>query len=1196
MDDRPQRLYDVVVIGASAGGIEALSVLVTTLPRGLLVPIVVAQHLDPNVPSHLGQILERRSTLPVRSVREDAPEHLEDGTIYVVPADRDVEITDHSVRLRPGGARHPTPSIDRLFASAARVYGERVIAVILSGSGSDGTVGARGVKAAGGTVLIENPATASYPAMPASLPPTTVDLVVDLERIGSVIADLISGAPIETGAAAPDTLAALLEQVRGHTGIDFSKYKRPTILRRMQRRMTATGAASLHDYNRFMEEHPEEYQHLVSSFLINVTEFFRDQEFFTYLRERILPEILARARTQGNELRIWSAGCSTGEEAYTIAILLAEALGPEALQFNVRIFATDVDADAIVYARRGHYTAASLAAVPAPLRARYFTPSESGFEIAKSIRNMVIFGEHDLAQRAPFPRMDLVVCRNVLIYFTPELQVHALRLFAFAVRTGGFLVLGSAESAGALGTYFAQVDPHFKVYRRQGEHILVPPLPPGGGGVGETESLLTEAALSGPPQLRLLPAAAGALQAPPPVYAGRAMRGTGQRVYTTRERLADQILGLPLGVVVVDRNYDVLTINSAAYALLDVHRPAMGRDILHLAERVPTKPLRAAIDEAFQATPIPTASTGAVTVTVELEPSLELREQESRTFLQITCYPDRGTRITAEGGTSPTVEAVVLLISEAPQVSAAAGEGAPKPGEEAPTQGGLPEVARDEALARLQQELTAERNLTRELRTANQELRSDNDRLLRANEDLFVAQEELQASSEEVKALNEEMQATNEELETLNEELEATVEELHTTNDDLTARAQQLQNLAQEKDQQHQTAERERAQLAAMLLGLRDAVLAVDATGKTILTNDTYHRTFDDVEAQVRQGQLVIEDELGHMLALEAAPWRRAGEQAPFALAFSLCTPDGTRQWFEAAGQPVIVDGHLLGGVVTIHDLTDRGLRSLYERFLAQVSHELANPLAALVITLQMLARQLPAAAETAADERMRTLVMSAQRHVQQLRILVGDLGDLERVQHDKLQLSLQPVDLAALVRRVVEDTELIRPAGQPSPPIAVQVELETAQFWVSGDAARIEQILRNVLTNALRYASESERIDVRLRRVHERGAAAMAELEVQDYGPGIPAADQPFLFTPFFQGSRNVADRRGGLGLGLYIVQQLVQAHGGRIEVRSPEGRGTTVVMRFPLLTEAPEAATPDEETAPARKPAASPEENKRD
>ena len=333
-------LYQLVVVGSSAGGIEALSTLVAALPANFPAPIVLAQHLDPTYPSHLGEILARHSTLPVRTVTDQEP--LMPGVVYVVPADRHVEITDHVVRLRATGkasSRSPKPSVDRLLTSAARVYGERLIAVILTGTGSDGTLGARAVKAAGGLVVIENPKTAAYPGMPESLARSSVDLVADLARIGPLLADLLT-TPYP-GASGPSlamsgpaeaeeeerSFQVLLAQVRERSGIDFSRYKRPTILRRVQRRLVATGLHQLSDYLRYLALHPEEYTRLVSGFLINVTEFFRDPALFAALRDQVLPDLIVHARTHGNELRLWSAGCATGEEAYSLAILVAEALG-----------------------------------------------------------------------------------------------------------------------------------------------------------------------------------------------------------------------------------------------------------------------------------------------------------------------------------------------------------------------------------------------------------------------------------------------------------------------------------------------------------------------------------------------------------------------------------------------------------------------------------------------------------------------------------------------------------------------------------------------------------------------------------------------------------------------------------------------------------------------------------------------------
>jgi two-component system, chemotaxis family, CheB/CheR fusion protein len=1181
------RLYDLVVMGASAGGIEALSVLVATLPPTLPVPVVIAQHLDPNVPSHLGQILARRSKLPVHTVgeAEPNPERLMAGTIYVVPSDRDVEISDGIVRLLHGVRQHPLPSIDRLFTSAAEVYGERVIAVVLTGSGSDGTVGARAVKSAGGTVLIENPQTASYPTMPASLPPTSVDLVVDLDHMGPLIADLISGTQSLSGPPSGDTLSALLEQVRQNTNIDFSQYKRPTILRRLHRRMAATNSATLQDYQQVLQNHPEEYRHLVASFLINVTEFFRDPALFDFVRDQILPDVIAYARTHGpaHEIRIWSAGCSTGEEPYSVAMLLAEALGSDALQFTVRIFATDVDTDAVVFARRGRYPAAALANVPEHLRTRYFTPVDNSFEISKAIRSMVIFGEHDLGQRAPFPHMDLVICRNVLIYFTSELQVRSLKLFAFSLRDGGYLVLGSAESVGTLSQYFGQAHARFKVYRRQGEHVLVPPLPVGGRLHYETD-LPTER--RNPPQarLRLIPNPMSSEgQSPVPELAENEIAGAGAdagtRLYTARERFADQILSLPMGVIVVDRNYDILTINSAAYVLFDMHRPAVGKDLLHLAERVPTKPLRAAIDQTFEilgASETTESSTSAAASTSMVSVQLELEQSEpgERHLLQISCYPHLGTTYTVDGGTKPTVDSVVLFISEIPVAKStpeAAGGVASSPGgvvveSEGPPPSAPAESARDETLQRLTQQVEMERARVRELRTATQELRDDNERLRRINEDLVVGQEEVQASSEETKTFNEEMQATNEELETLNEELEATVEELRTTNDDLAARAQEQRAFVDQKEAERQIVEQDRAQLEAIVSSIGDAVMAVDAKGEQILANEAYRQIFGGIDATADIG-----DEHGEPLMWESWPWRRIGQASPFRMVFSLRMSAGLRRWFEAVGQPIFRDERRLGGVLTIHDLADQTLRNLYERFYMQAGQEFTMPLAMLTAAIQQVAEHLPALGDGDQEHEQRHKEMvSAQRQVHHLGIIVGDLTDPEQTRQDRLQLAHEPVDLVEIIQQVVRDIELARSVAQsvPSTPrIVVRMEVEPEQsITVIGDAVRLEQVVRNLLFNALAEAPESERVDVRIRRLPGHATPETAEFEVQDYGRGFPEGDRALILTPPFQGPQGSLTFRGPLVLGFYIAQQIIQAHDGTMELRSPEGLGNILTVRLPL------------------------------
>ena len=532
----------LVVVGSSAGGVDALLTFVATLPSDFPAPIVVAQHLDPRRQSHLGEILSNRSVLPVRTVSGDQP--LEPGIVYVIAADRDVEISDHAltVTAQTGASPSPRPSVDRLLATAARTFADELVAVILTGTGSDGATGAQAVKAHGGTVIVQNPDTATYPGMPLAVPSSAIDIVADLEAIGPLLGDLVSGAYSIPASSDDEDLHAFLDRVRERTGLDFSAYKRATIVRRLQRRMAAAGAATLPDYRRYMERHPEELQRLVASFLIKVTEFFRDPELFTYLRDRVLPGLVSEARERG-ELRIWSAGCATGEEAYTLAMLVSDLLGEDAEELPVRIFATDIASDAVEFARRGIYTQAALEGLPPDFVERHFTPVDGAFEVRKQVRSLVVFGEHDLGNRAPFPRIDLVLCRNVLIYFTPELQRRALQLFAFSLRQGGYLALGKAETVSPLPEFFSVEQPRLKIFRRAGAPAPIP--------VGRVLSI---GPLTRPARRLNAPAAAterSVASSQPAVREASASHHAA--------RLLDR---LSTGTLMVDRAYHIRTINT----------------------------------------------------------------------------------------------------------------------------------------------------------------------------------------------------------------------------------------------------------------------------------------------------------------------------------------------------------------------------------------------------------------------------------------------------------------------------------------------------------------------------------------------------------------------------------------------------------------------------------------------------------
>jgi two-component system, chemotaxis family, CheB/CheR fusion protein len=1085
----------LVVIGASAGGVEALLALIERLPAGFPAPIVIAQHLDPRQPSQLNSLLTAHAKLPIRTVT--GQETLQPGTVYVVPADRDVEIRDHHVMVDPSTSSRAKPSVDRLLISAAHVFREGLFAVILTGTGIDGAAGAQSVKAYGGTVVIENPATARFPGMPEAVPAAAVDIVADLDAIAPLLSELLAGTYGLPSTADGDELPSFLERIREQTGLDFSAYKRATILRRLQRRMAAVGVQTLPDYRRYIDRHPDEARQLAAGFLIKVTEFFRDPDLFETLREQVLPQLIVDARERG-ELRIWSAGCATGEEAYSLAMLLADLLGDEFATLPVRIFATDIAADALDLARRGIYPASALQDLPPDLINRHFTHLDGVYEVHRGVRELIVFGEHDLGRRAPFPRIDLVLCRNVLIYFTAGLQRRALQRFAFALRPGGYLVLGKAETVSPLPEFFALEQPRLKLFRRIGADAPIPE----SERFGDLAFDVGRRSPSRPPRRRLAPASSevGSVATP--------------------ASLAHTLLAeLSVGVMTVDRNYDIRTINGAARTLLGLHGTSTGADLIHALGPALAPPLRTALDSALR------GETSAETYSAPRD----VVEGISRD-LHITCSPVR------RDGAEAAVETVLVEVVDISRVVA--------PGRALETEIEQIRAERDE----LRTQIAAVVPELRQLRGSNQQLAGEQERLRFENEQLQIGTEEAQAATEEVETLNEELQATNEELETLNEELQATVEELHATNEELHARTSELELMASELEERRRASEVEHARLEAILANMADAVLVVDRQGEVVLTNAAYDRLFGATAGFTPQ------DEAGQPLSPQEWPQHRAAQGESFSQVFTLPGQDGTRHWFESNAQPVPGADGAPWGVLVIRDITDRSLRHQQEQFLAMAAHELRTPLTALSGRLQLLIRRL---AQNGAEERVRQEAAHALEQARRMETHIHELLDATRVQIGQLTLNRAPLDLVPLVREV---TDLARPLtmGQN-----IDVTLPDSPVMVEGDAHRLEQVLLNLLTNAINYAPGTERIGVCVATEED-----VVVIEVEDAGPGIAEEDLPRVFTRFFQTVPTRA-ARSGLGLGLYIAQEIVIAHGGTITARSTVGEGTTFTVRLPAPTE---------------------------
>jgi two-component system, chemotaxis family, CheB/CheR fusion protein len=1222
---RPDHL---VVIGASAGGIEALSLLVASLPGDFPAPVVLAQHLDPTRPSQLGAILGRRTSLQV--VDETVP--LRPRQIYVVPSNRHVVIRDGHVGAEAAGAERPRPSVDLLLTTAALAYGERLVAVILTGSGSDGASGAIDVKNAGGTVVIQDPRTAAHPAMPLALPPTAVDHVADLEDIGRLLGDILQGAVLgeKLAPTEQDVLTEVLGRITRHAGIDFRQYKPSTILRRIGRRMALNHVRTLADYRDYLEAHPQELADLVRSLLIKVTEFFRDAEAFAVLENEVVPQLVARGRERGRVLRLWSAGCATGEEAYSLALLVATALGDELPEWSVRIFATDADEDAIAFARRGYYPANVLGRLPEGLRDRYLEPAEHGFRVHKSIRGMVIFGQQDLSRGVPFPRIDLVVCRNLLIYFKPELQQDVLDLFAYSLHhTRGFLFLGRAETARPSKAVFELVDQRWKVYRCVGGPLPVPIRP-------ERGELDTLRAMARP--------AVGAQpgEAPDPV---------ADESELVQIRRANELLlrHLPQGVLVIDRGYTIVSLNPEARRLLGIRERVVGLDFLHAARSLPYREVRSAIDRAFQ-------ERSAVAL-----PDLEVSPSPGDVHylaLQVTPTGSNGATLACV-----TVVDVTELVRTKRRLAAVESE---------------------------QKQLTDELGSSnRRLTEANQELQDANEELQTANEEMMLAQEELQSTNEEFEATNGELQAINEELETNNEELQATNEELETTNEELQARTSELQELMRTL-----STERRRLgevvelapfhivvlrgpglvieslnppsgrlfdgseflgrpledvctdpNLESVCIGARHAFvgdrrwsserLAVatsgierhyvfsavpthgaddEVDGVVLYAEDVTERLARDEQEQFDKLRLMLEHADPIAMALFEAPSGRlvqattrftkvierlrgvpaAGQRSWREVWFGGADAAGSFDEAARTGSPIrfrevrVAEARGVSAWdCSLIPVTDASAKSRV-RHIAMTAVEITEPVLArdqlealdrlkdefLSLASHELRTPLtPLMAYTEMFARMLDGKSPAPERDREMKGLVAkfrrQIGHMSKLTDDLLDVARLQSGKLALDLQTVSLLAIVREArdqvAASRPEPPIELVVNApSEPRLNGDPVRLTQVVHNLLVNAVKHGNGV--VEVRLESF-ARDGRSWGRIEVRDGGPGVPAEMRAGLFQRFFQASpRERRESRAGLGLGLYISQGIVEQHGGSIGADFGDP-GSTFWVELPLL-----------------------------
>lgn len=711
----------VVGIGASAGGLEALKAFFGAMPARTGLTFVVVVHLDPTHDSLLPELLARHTSLAVEQARDRQP--LEADHVYVIPPNRTLTVGQGLLQVREVVDRRGLRgSIDHFFRSLAEDQRERAIAIVLSGTGTEGALGARAIKGEGGMVMAQAPETATQPGMPSSTIATgLVDSVLAPDKMPAALLAYAANrrahgtVPAASPAASGHGLSALLAVVRARTRYDFRGYKKGTLHRRVERRMGLLQMDSLAKYVDYLRSHPAETDQLFRDLLIGVTSFFRDREAFDELASKVVAG-LVKERDPDVPVRVWVPGCSTGEEAYSIAIVLAEQIAAAQSACRVQIFATDVDGHALEVARNGTYPESiALDVTPERLR-RFFTREDHRYTIAKSIRQMVTFAVQNAISDPPFSKLDLVSCRNVMIYLEPEVQEKLLALFHFALVPGGSLFLGGAEGVGPLDELFEPMSKRRRIFRRLG-------------------------AVRRPP-----------LQLPAPQLAaaqtGHAAAKAG--VEPTIASVADQQLleHVSPAAVLVRRTGEIVRF----YGPIDRYiRHPSGEatlDILTLARDGLKPTLRAALHDAVRHN------------RQRVHEALDIKRDKGRATLRITVRPLRSPRTTEH--------LWFMIFEELPAMPAAKGP----PASRTP-----PMLVR-----RLEAELRATK---KEQQHLIEQLESGNEELKAANEEILSMNEELQSTNEELTTSKEELQSMNEELTTLNSQLQDKVHELGAVNDDL---------------------------------------------------------------------------------------------------------------------------------------------------------------------------------------------------------------------------------------------------------------------------------------------------------------------------------------------------------------------------------------------------------------------------
>jgi len=1104
----------VVGIGASAGGLEAFTRLISRLPAETGLAYVLVQHLDPAHESLLAELLARTASVPVVEARDGMK--LERDHAYVIPPNATMTLRDGHLRLvqrnQTQGLHLP---IDAFLCSLADAHGSEAVGVILSGTGSDGSRGIEAIKAEGGITIAQDPASARFASMPQSAVATGyVDFVLTTEGIADRLAELgrhLAELPpardtnAEPSAEELEEVNQILVALKARTKVDFRGYRRGTIQRRILRRMLLHRQDSHRDYLAHLRENPDELDALYEDLLIGVTSFFRDSDAFDVLQRDGFPAMMA-AHPPEKPVRVWVAGCSGGEEAYSIAIALLEFLGDKAGETPIQIFATDLSEVAIARARTGRYPD-GIAAVISPERLeRFFVKEDSGYRILKAVRDLCVFSRQDLVRDPPFSHLDLITCRNVLIYLEPVLQQRVFPIFHYALEPNGLLLLGSAESVTAASELFTVVDKRHRIFSRR--PTTARPL--------DLDLSVAESHVTSRRVMRRPFAIAPSIDE---------VQAEADRVLIARYA--------PGGVVVNDQ-LDILQFRGRTSGFLEHPSGVANLKLLELVLPELVAPLRLAIQTA-RASDQKVSTSGIVLgsgktgrlATIEVLPF---------------AAPSSGERY------------FVVMIQETPLAAS-------------PATAVVADVKR----------APGSRRQMGQIKDLREELAALKVYVQGVIEDSEAASEELRAANEEVQSSNEEFQSANEELETTKEEIQSTNEELETVNEELRHRNRELSDLSSDLANvlagiaipivivgsnlrlRRFTPATERV----MRVIPTDAGRPLDDVKLRVNIPDLSQRIMKTIETLIVSEQEVQDDD-GHWWSLTIRPYETVDRKVEGAV-LVFADVDASKQYRGRIEEVSESRRQLLVTSEVARAEADTAMKSAEvanrakSGFLANMSHDLRTPLNAIAGYAELMELGI----RGPVTEEQRIDLARIRRSTRHLLSLINDILNFAKLDHGRLDFLIIDVPLDGMV---AELQEMIAPQFRAK---SITLDCAGCSGIARADPERLRQILLNLLTNALKFTPPRGRV-----RIATSESSDRVTIDVIDTGVGIRAGMLEGIFEPFVQVDRSMTSGNSdGVGLGLAISRDLARRMDAELTVESTVGEGSRFSLTMPRGADLPGA-----------------------